>query len=263
MFTVSLHRRAEKFTFAPLLSAGNIAIVVSLAAHVGFAAVAIQHARGVYRADLRASREPPGEVRADDVDLLEQAEPAREPEHGAAAQLAPAAPRAAAAQPAAAVPRSARASEPTAVSPSEATSVGTVAVPLAAPRFAMLAPTVNASAASHAGGAVAASSAHGAGDEQAGPFAESSVDAPAKLVSGAPPSYTPAAESAGVEAEVPLEVVINAAGAVEDARSLSHVGYGLDEAALSAVRSYRFAPARRDNQRVAVRMRWLMRFQLR
>ncbi|MEP7052416.1 MAG: TonB family protein [Pseudomonadota bacterium] len=95
------------------------------------------------------------------------------------------------------------------------------------------------------------------------PFPEAAVDTPAKLQTGSPPSYTPAAEAAGVEAELPLEVVIDAGGAVQSARALEHVGYGLDEAALAAVRRYRFSAARRAGNAVAVRMRWVLRFQLR
>jgi len=104
-----------------------------------------------------------------------------------------------------------------------------------------------------------------AGSTVAGPlpFNESQVDSPAKLQTGSPPTYTAAAEAAGVEVELPLEIVLDRAGAVESARALQHVGYGLDEAALAAVRRYRFSPARRAGHAVAVRMRWLLRFQLR
>ena len=97
--------------------------------------------------------------------------------------------------------------------------------------------------------------------EQALP--EASVDTAAKLLAGSAPSYTSEAEVAGVEADVPLEIVVDAAGAVIGARVLAHVGYGLDEAALRGVRAYRFSPARRAGRALAVRMRWLMRFQLR
>lgn len=95
------------------------------------------------------------------------------------------------------------------------------------------------------------------------PVAEASVDLPAKLIAGGTPSYTHEAEAAGIEADVPLEIVVDSAGSVISARALSHVGYGLDEAALRSVRAYRFSPARRGGQALAVRMRWLMRFQLR
>ena len=95
------------------------------------------------------------------------------------------------------------------------------------------------------------------------PVAESSVDTPAVLLAGAAPSYTLEARAAGVEADVPLELVVDATGSVLSAHALSHVGYGLDETALRSVRGYRFSPARRAGKALAVRMRWLMRFQLR
>ena len=47
------------------------------------------------------------------------------------------------------------------------------------------------------------------------------------------------------------------------ARALTHVGYGLDEAALRAIRAYRFSPARRAGRPVPVRMRWSVQFRLR
>jgi TonB family protein len=95
------------------------------------------------------------------------------------------------------------------------------------------------------------------------PLAETSVDVPAKLLAGGTPSYTRDAEAAGIEADVPLEIVVDATGSVVGARALTPVGYGLDEAALQSVRGYRFSPAQRGGKAQAVRMRWLMRFQLR
>jgi hypothetical protein len=65
-----------------------------------------------------------------------------------------------------------------------------------------------------------------------------------------------------VEADVPLEIVVSEAGVVIGARGLAHVGYGLDEAALESVRGFRFSAASHDGKAVAVRMKWLMRFQL-
>lgn len=92
---------------------------------------------------------------------------------------------------------------------------------------------------------------------------EALVNVPARLLRGAPPRYTAEAEAAGVEAGVALEIVVDSAGAVSSARVLSPVGYGLDEAALRGVRGYRFLPARRAEKPVPVRMRWVVRFQLR
>jgi protein TonB len=61
---------------------------------------------------------------------------------------------------------------------------------------------------------------------------------------------------------LPLEIVVNASGSVVDARLLRHAGYGLDEAALRAIRAYRFAPAQRAGHGVSVRMRWVVDFRL-
>ncbi len=153
----------------------------------------------------------------------------------------------------------------TAQAPSAALSASAPAAPLesaepAAPRFVMQAPVVVA-------GISAPSAPVGRGNDTAPsaelPFAEGQVDSPAKLQSGTPPTYTAAAEAAGVEVELPLEVVIDGSGAVQSARTLQHVGYGLDEAAVASVRRYRFSPAHRAGKAVAVRMRWVLRFQLR
>ena len=130
----------------------------------------------------------------------------------------------------------------------------------ATPRFVLSVGPAAHAGASAAGDIRAETPGAGGTDE---PAAEASVDTPATLLAGNSASYTPEAEAAGVEANVALEIVVNAAGAVVNARVLTHVGYGLDEAALRGVRAYRFVPARRAGTALAVRMRWVMRFQLR
>jgi len=97
----------------------------------------------------------------------------------------------------------------------------------------------------------------------AAPMAEEAVDTAATLLLGSAPAYTREAQSAGVEAEVPLEIVVDDRGSVVAARALQHVGYGLDEVVLRSIRGYRFNPAIRGGHSVAVRMRWLVRFELR
>ena len=99
--------------------------------------------------------------------------------------------------------------------------------------------------------------------ESAAPLGEESVDTAATLLSGSAPVYTREAEGAGVETDVPLEIVVDDRGNVVAARALERAGYGLDEVALRSIRSYRFEPARRAGRPVAVRMRWLVRFELR
>jgi TonB family protein len=129
-----------------------------------------------------------------------------------------------------------------------------------APSFLLTARAVTGAAKGPRSEALALALAVSAGSQ---PIAEQAADTPARLVHGTPPVYTEAALAAGVEAEVPLEIVVDDFGSVRSAASLARVGYGLDEAALIAVRSYRFRPALRANKTVAVRMRWLMRFELR
>ena len=93
-------------------------------------------------------------------------------------------------------------------------------------------------------------------------FAEQRVDTPARLVRGLAPSYPAAARANGVEGDVGLELVVDDAGVVESARVTRSVGQGLDQAALQAIRQFRFAPATKDGHPVHVRMGWSMQFRL-
>jgi protein TonB len=92
---------------------------------------------------------------------------------------------------------------------------------------------------------------------------ESKVSTPARLLSSAVAEYPALARQAELEASVPVEIVVDASGRVVEARSLSHIGYQLDEAAVRAVKGYLFSPALRDGRPVRVRMRWLVHFRLR
>ena len=99
-------------------------------------------------------------------------------------------------------------------------------------------------------------------EDSSEPVAEQSVDGPARLVHGFAPSYPEAARTAGIEGDVRLELVVSTSGAVESARVVQGIGHGLDEAALQAVRQFRFAPATREGHAVRVRMGWSMQFRL-
>ncbi len=92
---------------------------------------------------------------------------------------------------------------------------------------------------------------------------ERQVTTRAKLLNAADVAYPAAARAAEIEADVPVEIVVDTRGLVADARTLARSGYGLDAAALAAIRGYRFEPAQRDGHRVAVRMRWQVSFRLR
>ena len=100
-----------------------------------------------------------------------------------------------------------------------------------------------------------------AGDP-AGPLPENAVDEPARIAAAAPPTYPESARRAEVELDLPLELVVSPQGRVVAARALTHPGFGLEEAALAAVRSYLFHPARRARREVPVRMKWMMQFRL-
>ncbi|MEO8878606.1 MAG: energy transducer TonB, partial [Polyangiaceae bacterium] len=94
------------------------------------------------------------------------------------------------------------------------------------------------------------------------PVAENGVSERAHAIRSVIPVYPTDARSEEVEADVPLEIVVDKSGAVISARGLSHVGYGFDESALAAIRQYKFSPAGRGGHAVAVRMPWTMQFRL-
>ncbi len=93
-------------------------------------------------------------------------------------------------------------------------------------------------------------------------FAESEVTERATLTSGPKPQYPADALHDSIEPDEPLafEIVVDTNGAVMTSRPLNHAGHGFDEAALAALRAYRFSPAKRDGERVRVRMRWTVDF---
>ena len=76
------------------------------------------------------------------------------------------------------------------------------------------------------------------------------------------PAYTSAAREASVEGKVRVEVSVGADGSVTNARVISGLGYGLDEAALSAARRASFEPATRCGKPVAATFVIAMRFSL-
>ena len=66
------------------------------------------------------------------------------------------------------------------------------------------------------------------------------------------PTYPEIAKKARIQGSVILEIIVDRHGRVADARVLRGVPLGCSEAALEAVRTWRYRPARRDNRPVTV-----------
>lgn len=86
--------------------------------------------------------------------------------------------------------------------------------------------------------------------------------APPARIRDAAPVYPAIAQAARVQGVVIIEATIDTEGAVVDARVLRSVPL-LDQAALDAVRQWRYAPSRLNGQPVAVVMTVTVNFQLR
>jgi TonB family protein len=145
-----------------------------------------------------------------------------------------------------------------AVEPVAAAAALVSSAPDPAPRFVM----VIGAAASAPGGVTARDGAAVPSGGGAETVTEEGVDARPVLLTGDAPPYPAAAAAAGIEVNVPVAIVIGVDGAVEDARAQGQFGYGLEEAATKAVRSYRFSRGLRGGKPVRVRMTWTVMFRL-
>jgi protein TonB len=74
--------------------------------------------------------------------------------------------------------------------------------------------------------------------------------------------YTEIARRAGIEGTVLIEIIINKAGIVEEAKVLKSLNPGLDEIALQAVRDTKFIPGKQRDKPVKVKMRIPIKFRL-
>src|SRR6185312_16508904 len=72
-----------------------------------------------------------------------------------------------------------------------------------------------------------------------------------------------AAAARGLTGVVTLELIVDAAGHVAEATVLAPAGHGFDEAALQAVRQFRFAPGRIDGKPVPVKVTYRYAFTMR
>lgn len=89
------------------------------------------------------------------------------------------------------------------------------------------------------------------------------VDAPPSPRRNIKPDYPKGARQRGEHGDVTLEIVVSASGSVGDVRVASSSGYAeLDEAAVKAVKSARFVPAKRGGRPVASPARITLTFRL-
>jgi protein TonB len=96
-----------------------------------------------------------------------------------------------------------------------------------------------------------------------GPYRPGSGIEPPRLLREVKAQYTEQARTRGVTGGVVLEIVIKSDGTVGDVKVLRGLGYGLDERAITAVRNWKFAPARRLGTPVDVLVEVEVEFSLR
>lgn len=82
------------------------------------------------------------------------------------------------------------------------------------------------------------------------------------LISEVRVPYPPQAKQAGIEGPVVMDLIIDPQGKVQESFLIQGPGHGLDEAALAAIRDFRFHPAKIKDQAVAVQIRYTYRFVL-
>ncbi len=96
-----------------------------------------------------------------------------------------------------------------------------------------------------------------------GPVDATRLDAPPRLVSGAPPAYPALARRARVEGVVTLRCVLDKEGNVKDVTVLRGLPMGLTSAAVEAVKHWRYAPSTLDGTPVEVSLAVDVTFRLR
>ncbi len=87
------------------------------------------------------------------------------------------------------------------------------------------------------------------------------IEAPKKLF-GPQPRYTEEARQARIQGTVILQAVVDVEGNVTDVKILKGLPLGLDESAIETVKTWKYEPARRGSERVAVYLSVLVNFSL-
>jgi protein TonB len=96
-----------------------------------------------------------------------------------------------------------------------------------------------------------------------GPYRPGSGVEPPRLLREVKAQYTEDARTRGITGDVVLEIVIRSDGTVGDVKILRGLGFGLDERAVTAVRNWKFSPARRLGTAVDVIVEVEVEFSLR
>jgi len=84
-----------------------------------------------------------------------------------------------------------------------------------------------------------------------------------KLLFKPSPRYSQEALQYNIKGNVRLSVVFSRDGRIDDVKVVSGLGHGLDEAAIDAVKQFKFTPAMRSGQAVSVKMEIVISFNLR
>ncbi len=74
--------------------------------------------------------------------------------------------------------------------------------------------------------------------------------------------YPPEAAAAGIEGTVKLEITVDSQGVLTDVKVVGPAGHGFDEAALAAVRQFKFWPAVKNHKPIAIRVIYEYKFTL-
>lgn len=79
------------------------------------------------------------------------------------------------------------------------------------------------------------------------------VSAP-RVIYSVEPQFTPEARQADCQGVVAIQLIVDSQGNPQDIRVVRHLGMGLDERAIEAVKQYRFSPAMYQGHAVSVQM---------
>ncbi len=83
---------------------------------------------------------------------------------------------------------------------------------------------------------------------------------PPRLKEVASPDYTEEAKKKKIEGTVTIAIVVDKKGDVVDAKVVKGLGHGLDENAIVAVKEWKYKPAEKDGEPIAVKMNVTVEF---